>query len=76
MNSPLASDFIEEFEFVCDVMEEFIDNWAVVINEIPDICSDMQLQDLDDLTDRLYGCFKELLGEIGDEEEEQDNQGD
>ncbi len=70
MNSPLAEDFINDYEFICEVLEDFIDNWQVVMNEIPDICSEPQLHDLDDLTDRLYACFRDLLGETEDEEEE------
>ena len=70
MNSPMAEDFIEEFEFICEVLEDFIDNWQVVMNEIPDICSEQQLGELDNLTDRLYVCFRDLLGETEDEEGE------
>lgn len=73
MNSPMAEDFINDYELICEVLEDFIDNWQVVMNEIPAICSEQQLHDLDDLVDRLYACFQDLLGETEDEEETQDD---
>lgn len=69
----LAEEYVEHFELVCEVLEEFIDTWDATRDDIQDICNEDQSRDIDDLTDRLFACFRELLhfddlGE-GDEDE-------
>lgn len=71
MTSPLAQEYIENLEILCDVMEEFLDTWASTMGEMHMVCDDQQLEDIIDLEERMLGMFQEFFGE--QEEGEQDD---